>query len=161
MVAHSEQQLTAVQSLKIPNPALSDVIVVVADDQPRGPWAGTVYDYLTGKRVRSWQALSLTPNPHRVLRIANNTFELEPAQEGGFSMHLYRNTQRYPMRVGDRIVTQAATIEVLAVDQGTPLRIRVSTERSLDDPSLFFAARYRGQLVRIRPPPIGGAVILL
>jgi hypothetical protein len=96
-----------------------------------------------------------------VIRVASNAFELEPAQVGAFNMHLYRNTERDPMQLGERITTQPVSIEVLEVNNGAPLRIRISSERSLDDPTLFFAARYQGRLVHFSLPPVGGVMILL
>ena len=67
-------------------------------------------------------------------------------------MHLYRNADDYPMHVGERITTKALSIEVIEVEGGRPSRIRVRADRSLDDPSLCFATRRDGRLVRIRLP---------
>jgi hypothetical protein len=96
-----------------------------------------------------------------VIRVADDAFELEPAQPNGFNMRLYRNVQLHPMRVGERIITRSITIEVLQVQTGNPTRIRVSGQQSMDAPSLFFAARYQGRLVRFSLPPIGGSMVLM
>lgn len=160
-VPTSEDQLRAVSALAVPAPASTDVVVLLADGQPTGPWGGVLRRFATGRSPASWQALSITPDPHRLLRTADDTFVLEPGRPGGFSMHVYRDAAVSPMRAGDRVATPGLSIQVLDAHDGVPLRIRVHASRSFDDPRWCFAARWQGKLVRVRLPPVGkGAVFL-
>ena len=134
--------------------------MLAADDQPRGPWGDTLRAYLGAERARSWQALSLTPDPHRVTRVSPEAFVLDTARPDGFAMHLYRDVRRHPMHAGDRVATRSVTIDVLEVVEGAPSSIRVTGRGSLDDPSLLFASRHGGRLLRVRLPPVGRSIVL-
>jgi hypothetical protein len=155
MTAVSVQQLRTVSGLGLAEPKTTDVAVVLAEDQSSGPWGGLLYEFATGARARSWQALSLTPGPHSVGRVADDTIEIAPAGGGAFQMHLYRDAEDHPMHPGDRVPTRGLTVEVVATDGGRPTRIRVHGDRSLDDATFCFASRGPDRLFRIRLPPVG------
>jgi hypothetical protein len=156
----ASRQEHAVTTLAIARPESADVVVLVADDQASGPWGGLLYSFATGARPRSWQALSLTPAPHTVGRLDGATIEIAPADGGPFRMHLYRNADDHPMHIGDRVETPRLTVEVVAIENGRPSRVRVHADRSIDDPAFVFATRGDNGLQRVRLPPVGMGMVL-
>jgi hypothetical protein len=159
--AVSAAQRTGIAALPVGSPRSTDVVVLLADDQAMGPWGDVVHAFKSGERARSWQALSLTPGPHRLTRLDERTFELEAGAPGGFSPHIYRNTDRHPLRIGERFETPGLSIAVTGTARGRATHIRIRADRSLDDPGWCFATRSEGFLVRVVMPPVGGRGILM
>jgi hypothetical protein len=159
--ATSAAQRRGIAALPLASPSATDVVVLLADDQTTGLWGDVVHAFKSGKHARSWQALSLTSGPHHLTRVDERTFDLETGAPGGFSPHIYRNTEQHPLRVGQRFETPGSSIEVTAVALGRATRIRVRADRSLDDASWCFATRSEGYLARVVMPPVGGGGVLM
>jgi hypothetical protein len=159
--AISAAQRRGIAALPLANPGGTDVVVLLADDQAMGPWGDIVHAWKSGERARSWQALSLTSGPHRLTRLDERSFDLEPGAPDGFSPYIYRNTDRHPLEVGERFGTPGLSIEVTATARGRATRVRIHAERSLDDPGWCFATRADGYLVRVMMPPVGRGGILM
>jgi len=137
----SAAQRRGIAALPLTSPGATDVVVLLADDQTMGPWGDVVHSFRSGRRARSWQALSLTSGPHHLTRVDARTFDLEAASPDGFSTRIYRNTERHPLRVGQRFETPELSVEVTATAGGRATRIRVHAARPLDDPGWCFATR--------------------
>ncbi|HVU05967.1 MAG TPA: hypothetical protein VHE30_29660 [Polyangiaceae bacterium] len=157
----SREERRGISALPVPNAANTDVVVLVAESQAMGPWGGVVHAWKSGERARSWQALSLSDGPHRLARVDETTFDLEPYAPGGFDPRIYRDTERHPLRVGDRFRTPRLQVEVLATEGGRATRIRVRADRPLEDRGFLWATRSERGLVQVVMPPIGQSGILL
>jgi hypothetical protein len=97
-----------------------------------------------------------------VTRIDQRTLNLKP--EGGFipfvSERMLRRLDR-PFTVGQHIALSG--VDILVVDvmpDGRPAEIQARFDRSLDDPSLHWAAWHRAGFAPWTPPPLGARVVL-
>lgn len=114
---------------------------------------------LAGSPVpRSWHCLSGSSSDHVFTRTAADTFELESKEYAlvqGVFADILRDIDANPFAVGDTIKLLDAKIEVLAVMEGRPTKIRVRCNKPLDDPSIVFL---QWKDYRIQPfalPPVG------
>lgn len=114
-----------------------------------------------GRKMTHWSTLSHTPVPHMVRRTGPARIELESQGEAmnrrPFAA-LYR-AEAAGFEVGERIETEAYTVEVQEVDDtGHPVRIAVDFGRPLEDPGLAVLHWDGEALVRWVAPAVGEEV---
>lgn len=111
---------------------------------------------------RSWWVLTQVPLDLSFVRTGPNTFELSIL--GGRMLDgVYEQVVRsmeVPFSVGERVRLSTATIEVLAVDEGHPTRIRFELDEPLDAPDLRILSWRDGTMRRFALPPIGEVVTI-
>jgi hypothetical protein len=138
--------------------AEADVVVLAVAEQPSGFWAPLIRRYHGLPTPRSWRTLSAAPHAHDLARPADNVLELT-ALGGGFAAgeleKLYR-TPRAPLPLGHTVRMAGMTVQVVEVVAGEARRIRVTFDRSLDDPGLVFLASTPVGLSRAPIPEVGG-----
>jgi hypothetical protein len=100
----------------------------------------------------SWRSLSWAPCEHRFIRTAPDKIEMSLAGCEMEAPHLMRNQV---------LALQDMGATVLEVGPRGPTRVDFRFDRSLDDPSFVFLGWRDGRLLRLRPPPIGQALVLL
>lgn len=154
-----ETELEKYAAIRPRDPESTDVILLNADDEASAVWGGVISKLAGSGELRAWRALSRYQGAMALQRTAVNAFQLD-AMTAGFDIDAYRDPRRYPFRPGDRVATDALTIEVKEVKDGRPAVIGVEFDRPLDDPSLYFVARTPGGFLRIAMPPIGDVLHL-
>lgn len=78
--------------------------------------------------------------------------------EGDFEQVV--RTPREPFAPGDRVPLEGAAVEVLALDEGFPTRLRVTVEGGFDAPDLRVLAYRDGTFRRVALPAVGGTLRL-
>ncbi len=98
-----------------------------------------------------WSTLSAARSSHRVTRVSERTLDIEAMDstwlQGPFES-LYRSL-REPLHVGDGVRQCGAFIEVVAMQRSILHRVRVTFDRSIEDPSVDLLAWRNGKLQRI------------
>ena len=97
-----------------------------------------------------------------VTRLDDRTLRVRP--EGGFipfvSEHMLRRPDR-PFVRGQRIHLTGVDVTIVDVmPDGRPAEIEARFDRSIDDPTLHWAAWHRGGFASWTPPPVGARVVL-
>lgn len=99
----------------------------------------------------TWRVLSWAHAPHRFVRTASDTLEMEVGGDGIESAALASGTV---------VSLRGMEATVLAIGGLGPTRVRFRFERSLDDPSLTLLAWRDGRLRGVEAPVIGGTIVL-
>jgi hypothetical protein len=107
---------------------------------------------------RVWRALSMTPRPVRVQRVAADTLELSVAGGSLTEMPLAALVRRadLPLREGETIALERLSIEVLEVGELGPVRVSFKFSENLDSDSIGLLVLSMAGLKRLSPLPVGG-----
>jgi hypothetical protein len=139
------------------------VVILVASDPAVFPYAFMRAEWQGRVRRSGLMLASMAPHDHRLTRIDPRTLELAVTDGGsmiasGFE-HLYTSLDP-PFRVGDRIATRIAEVEIRAVrdDHPTAIALRFASEAALLHHA--FVAWGEGGLEPVTPPPVGTTVEL-
>jgi len=103
---------------------------------------------------RSYAPISSAPYAHDVERVADDALVLRPLGGGLLASgqeHMFRSP-RQPMLRGQSIALDGARVDVLRTRDGLPQMLRVTFDRSLDDPSLRLLVSTRDGLTTFEPP---------
>jgi hypothetical protein len=99
----------------------------------------------------AWRVVSWAPSPHRFVRTASDTLEMEVDA---------RAFGRTPPLPGTVVSLREMEVTVLPDNDRGATRISIRFERSLDDPSLSLLAWRDQRLRRVAPPRLGEATTL-
>ncbi len=111
---------------------------------------------------RSWWVLSGAPRAHDIERPASRVLEISVL--GGRMLDSdFENICRsdlYPIKLNQIVELDGLRVQILALLDGKPLKVRYIFDRDLDDPSyVFLHSTFRG-LVRFPIPPVGESIRL-
>jgi hypothetical protein len=106
--------------------------------------------------------LSGAPRAHDIVRVAPDALEMTVL--GGRMLDSdFENICRsdlYPMKLNETVKLEGLTVQVVALLDGKPMRVRYTFSKNLDDPSyVFLHSTYRG-LIRFPLPPVGERIRL-
>jgi hypothetical protein len=127
----------------------------------------TVYAHFTVTHdptlpIRCWSWLDGAKADARITRVAPDVIAIEPLGttllHGAFET-LYRPDSE-PLRVGDTIDQCGARIRVVAMREGRPSRIELTTDAPLDGSDVAFVAWRDGAMRRLPLPPVGESVVI-
>ncbi|MDP1825693.1 MAG: hypothetical protein Q8L48_20700 [Archangium sp.] len=138
------------------------VLAITTGDAPTGLYVPIQRALLGAKLPARYWILSNAPKAHRLTRTAENALELEVI-DGRFIDTVFEQVVRTPLRpfhAGDQVQLAGALVEVLAVDDWAPKKIRVTLDRSLEADDVRLLVWRDGALRRLTPPAIGVAVEL-
>lgn len=138
------------------------VLAITTGDAPTGLYVPIQRALLGAKLPARYWILSNAPKAHRLTRTAENAFELEVV-DGRFLDTVFEQIVRTPLRpfhARDQVQLAGALVEVLAVDDWAPKRIRITLDRSLEADDVRLLVWRDGALRRLAPPPIGTVVEL-
>lgn len=138
-------------------------IYLIADNDLIGLMYPAILRHFAGHDLpASWHTLSTSPSTHELLRVDDQTFELECAdyslQHGVFG-EILRGPQ-FPFAPGDTVDLGESVITILATRDGKPTHIRLTFDCPLDDPSLVFLIWQDRKLKRLEFPPAGNSITL-
>jgi hypothetical protein len=107
---------------------------------------------------RVWRALSMTPRPVRVQRVAADTLELSVAGGSLTEMPLAALVRRadLPLQQGEVVSVERLSIEVLEAGDLGPERVRFKFSENLDSDSIGLLVLSMAGLKRLAPLPVGG-----
>lgn len=111
---------------------------------------------------RSYAPISVCPCAHQIIRTADNELELR-ALGAPYLASGEENMFQSPDRLwaeGETVELEELSVHAEKVVDGHPLRLRLTFERSLDDPTYIFMASLPIGLARWFPPPVGEQVLL-
>lgn len=113
-----------------------------------------------GAMPRTWWILTHGQLTLDVQRTAADALEVTVVNgrlvAGDFEQVL--RTPRERFAPGDRVALEGGAVEVLAVDDGFPTRLRVELESGFDAPDLRVLAWRDGTFRRVTLPPVGGTL---
>jgi hypothetical protein len=138
------------------------VLAITTGDAPTGLYVPIQRALLGANLPARYWILSNAPKAHRLVRTSENAFELEVV-DGRFLDTVFEQIVRTPLRpfhAGDQVQLAGALVEVLAVDDWAPKRIRVTLDRSLEADDVRLLVWRDGALRRLAPPPVGTVVEL-
>jgi hypothetical protein len=140
----------------------SRVVVLGAADPQTLLYGARVWHAAGLPLPRAWWVLSMVPGRQLLRRTGDDTIELH-ALDGEMlttpGERLFRPRDA-PLREGDEVRLDGLTVTVLRVGAQGPRRVRYRFDRSLDAETLpLYHAQATG-LRRVRPPPIGGGMVL-
>jgi hypothetical protein len=144
------------------NPRALDVVIVSASDFATAanlPWLRLMHGL---PLPHSYRRLSGAMQAHDLRRTGERSLELEVlASDLGdaFAGSIYRPRSE-GFVPGQRMRLPGMEIEVLAVQEGNPWRLRFVFDRALDDPHLVFLHARPGGLRRFTPPAVGATLRL-
>ena len=141
------------------------VVVLTAPDGITGFFTGVIREIEYGAPMPyCWWVLSVAPRDHLVTRTGLQQFELE-VLDGTFldtsQEQLFRSTKN-PLEKNEQIMLDGASVTVLEISHGRPLRVRfdfdLDSVRGSDE--LIFLAWIDGRLARIKLPEVGRTIKL-
>ncbi len=105
---------------------------------------------------RAFLPLSVAPFAHDVERIADNELRLRPLGASILGAHTehFRPLDR-PMRDGESIQLDGVRVTVERMRDDRPQSVRVTFDRSVDDPAYVFLTATQQGLKRVALPPVG------
>ncbi|MFI5308469.1 MAG: hypothetical protein ACHQ53_14015, partial [Polyangiales bacterium] len=139
-----------------------DVVIVSASDFATAanlPWVRLIHGL---PLPRSYRRLSGALQAHDLHRVDAHSLELEVLASdlrGAFAGSIYRPSEQ-GFVAGQRVELPRMTVDLLAVADGNPWRLRFTFERALDDPALLFLHARPEGLRRFVPPPLGATLRL-
>jgi len=131
------------------------VFILSASDPVGGLYVGAARAMRAPKTVSSWLTLSLARATHSIERVGDRTLVLtaDPGMLHGSFEGVFRGAD-HPLRRGDRVDLDDASVTVLATAGRYPTSIEVVFRASsIDDPSLVLLAWRDGKLVPVRLAP--------
>jgi hypothetical protein len=107
---------------------------------------------------RVWRGLSMTLQPVRVQRVASDALELSVAEGSLTEVPLAALVRRpdLPLRAGEIISLERLSIEVLAVGERGPERVRFKFSENLDSDAIRLLVLSTEGLKRMARLPVGG-----
>ncbi|MBX3219499.1 MAG: hypothetical protein KF795_03200 [Labilithrix sp.] len=140
---------SAVAKTGLAHTADLDVFVLNASDPMIGFYGGVTFFAEPPPRIRSCRLLSMAKFDHAVTRTGARSFELAVV-DGRMLDSVYEGLFRAsPILEGEEVRLGDARVRVLALRDGKPARIEVTTARPLDDPSYAFVTWQGGALERV------------
>jgi hypothetical protein len=132
--------------------AETDVIVLYAPDLVALLYPPHMLGSSLAPRFRGWFTLSIAPSAHVAERTGARSFTLRALDGPFFASEWERlfRAERAALRIGEPIVLDGLTIELVAPDQ-----LAITATRDLDDSALCLLAWRDGALRRVTLPPVG------
>ncbi|MFV8755255.1 hypothetical protein ACNOYE_32295 [Nannocystaceae bacterium ST9] len=134
-----------------------DVLLMNCVSQSVGLYGEFMIDAYGGKVPRSWRPLAMGQFAMFAARPADDVLELSAIQGAWLRTpgELFFRREDQHLHAGDVLEHPGMRVEILADDEGDPVRVRFTFPASLDDPRYLFVISTREGLRRWPVPKVG------
>jgi hypothetical protein len=142
--------------------AQQDLIVINAPDPMNLLYVPHMRKEQNRPPPRVWRALSMTPRPVRVRRVAPNALELSVVEGSLTEMPLAALVRRPDLRFhpNETILLERMSVRVLEVGRRGPRRVRYDFSANLDSDAIRVLVLSARGLKRMAPLPIGSELVV-
>lgn len=136
--------------------------IVYAPDPVIGFYPPAMMTWFGQPQPKSWNALSMAPFAHRIVRTRPDCIEL--SYEGGemfttLPEGLLHDPLR-PYRIGDRVETNKFTATILETGTMGPKKVEFQFQNPVDSPEYLFLTWREGGLRQFPMPAVGESILL-